>query len=187
MDYVLMRACPKGASMASRLLRRLVATFTALLLVVSAATTAQAEPREVAALRQQVTELKQVVQRLDERVGQLEGQLSPASASSARTAPSVDAPTPPSVSAAAQPEVPTPQPPQPTVQRDPVRDHWHQISRGMTTQVVEGLLGRPHRTMTVNTQTVWYYSYPDVGGGSVVFAQDGSVVDWQTPPFNTWW
>jgi SmpA / OmlA family len=182
-----MRALRGGSSMVSRLLCHREATFAALLVGWSAATTAQAAPNEVAALRQQVKELTEVVQRLEERVGQLERQLSPASASSARTAPSVDAPTPSHVSAAASPEAPTPQPVPPTVQRDPLRDHWHQISRGMTTQVVETLLGRPHRTMTVNTQTVWYYSYPDIGSGSVVFAQDGSVVDWQTPPFNTWW
>jgi len=71
--------------------------------------------------------------------------------------------------------------------RNPVRDQWHRIGRGMTMQAVEALLGRPHRTMRVNVQTVWYYAYPDIGSGSVVFADDGSVVDWQTPPFNTWW
>ncbi len=150
------------------------------------ASTAHAESSEVAALRKEVKTLTNVVLRLEGRVGQLERQLAAGAESPPRAVASPQAPTPPRL-AAAPADAPTPPPTPPTVARDPIRDHWHGISRGMTTQAVEALLGRPQRTMTVNTQTVWYYTYPDVGSGSVVFAYDGTVIDWQTPPFSTWW
>jgi hypothetical protein len=56
----------------------------------------------------------------------------------------------------------------------------------MTTQEIETLLGRPTRTMKLTPKTIWYYSYTDIGNGSVVFTDD-SVIDWQSPPLNTWW
>jgi len=135
---------------------------------------ARAETGEVAALRQEVTELKQVVERLDGRVERLERQLSsPPAKSSFQGSQSPAAPVPPS--------------PAPAAPAESVRDHWRRIDHGMTTQEVEALLGPPQRTMKVNTRTVWYYTYPDVGSGSVVFAPDDGVADWQVPPFNTWW
>lgn len=172
--------------MAGRSRCRQAATVSALLLGLSAAATAHAESSEVAALRQEVKTLTNVVLRLDERVGQLERQLATGAEARPPAAAPQEAP-PPARMTAVPSEAPTPQPAPPTVARDPVREHWHNISRGMTRQAVETLLGRPQRTMTVNTQTVWYYTYPEVGSGSVVFAEDETVVDWQAPPFMTWW
>jgi len=144
------------------------------LLAVGTPLAAGAETGEVAALRQEVNELKQVVERLDGRVERLERQLSsPPSKSTFQGSQSPAAPVPPS--------------PAPAVPAESVRDHWRRIDHGMTTQEVEALLGPPQRTMKVNTRTVWYYTYPDVGSGSVVFAPDDGVDDWQVPPFNTWW
>jgi hypothetical protein len=155
---------------------RLGAAVVASLLWAAIPTAARAESSEVTALRQEVSELKQVVQRLDQRVERLEAQRSPQSEAS-----STDVGVTPSKEEAAPP------PPAPTVSSASARDHWHRIDHGMTPQEVEALLGRPQRTMTVNAKTVWYYVYPDVGAGSVVFAPDDGVDDWQTPPFNTWW
>ncbi len=67
-----------------------------------------------------------------------------------------------------------------------LRDHWQTIKRGMQIRAVEDVLGRPDRTATLPGKTVWYYSYPDIGSGSVVFTADGDVSDWQAPPFSTW-
>jgi hypothetical protein len=153
---------------------RLGAAVIASLLWATIPTTACAESGEVPALRQEVRELKQVVERLDQRVERLEAQLSPQSKASSKDVGVTS-------SEAAPP------PPAPTVSGASARDHWHRIDHGMTPQEVEALLGRPQRTMTVNAKTVWYYVYPDVGAGSVVFAPDDGVDDWQTPPFNTWW
>jgi TolA-binding protein len=157
---------------------------------------ARAETGEVTALRQEVNELKQVVQRLDERLERLEARLSAqskASSSEARVAspeasgasPEASAASPQATAASAP--APEPAAPATAVSSGSARDHWHRIDHGMTPQEVEALLGRPQRTMTVNAKTVWYYAYPDIGAGSVVFAPDDGVADWQTPPFNTWW
>lgn len=144
------------------------------LLAVGTPLAASAETGEVAALRQEVTELKQVVERLDGRVERLERQLS-------------SSPSKSSFEGSQSPAAPVPPSPAPAAPAESVRDHWRRIDHGMTTQEVEALLGPPQRTMTVNTRTVWYYTYPEVGSGSVVFAPDDGVADWQVPPFNTWW
>ena len=145
--------------------------FIALSLCVFAPLAARAEDTETTGLRQEVTDLKQIIQHLSERVEGLEKQLTPQpeSGSEAAAAPPIPA---------AQPSAPAPS--------ESIRERWRQIDRGMTLQNVEALIGRPQRTMTVNQKTVWYYTYPEVGSGSIVFAEDGGVDDWQTPPFNTW-
>jgi hypothetical protein len=146
--------------------------FIALSLCVFAPLAARAEDSETTGLRQEVTDLKQIIQHLNERVEGLEKQL-PQPASDPQ--------------AAAAPATLTVQPSAPATPGASIREHWRQIDHGMTVQNIEALIGRPQRTMTVNLKTVWYYTYPEVGSGSIVFAQDGLVDDWQTPPFNTWW
>ena len=152
---------------------RLGAALLALSLCMCAPLTAQAETSEADALRQEVNDLKQVIQHLNQRVEGLEKQRASQSE--------------PSAQAVAASETPAPQPSVPATPNANVRDQWRRIDHGMTAQDVEALLGRPQRTMMVNLKTVWYYAYPEVGSGSIVFAQDGGVDDWQTPPFNTWW
>ena len=146
--------------------------FIALSLAVVAPVAARGETSEAAALHQEVTDLKQVIQHLNERVEGLEKQLQ-----RSESAPQ----------AAAAPATPVAQPSASATPDESIRARWQRIDHGMTVQDVEALLGHPQRTMTVNLKTVWYYAYPEVGSGSIVFAQDGGVDDWQTPPFNTWW
>lgn len=152
---------------------RLGTAFIALSLGACTPLAARGENSDAAALRQEVNDLKQVIQHLNERVEGLEMQLQPGSDSDPQAA---AAPTPPVAQPSASP-----------APGESIRDHWRQIDHGMTAQEVEALIGHPQRTMTVNLKAVWYYTYPEVGSGSIVFAQDGSVDDWQTPPFNTWW
>lgn len=163
--------------------RRVETALMALCLCVAIPLAARGENSETTALRREVSDLKQVVQHLSERVEGLEKQLLPRSASDPQAAAAPETPVP-LVSA---PATPAPRGAAPATPGDSIRNHWRQISRGMTTQEVETLLGRPQRTMNVNLRTVWYYTYPEVGSGSVVFAPEGGVDDWQTPPFNTWW
>ena len=151
---------------------RLGTAFIALSLGVCAPLAARGENSDAAALRQEVDDLKQVIQHLNERVEGLEAQLPTGSESGPQ--------------AAAAPATPVAQPSASATSGDSIRARWREIDHGMTTQAVEALIGRPQRTMTVNLKTVWYYTYPEVGSGSIVFAQDGGVDDWQTPPF-TWW
>jgi len=147
--------------------------FVGLSLCVLAPLAARAEDSETTTLREEVTDLKQIIQHLNERVEGLEKQLVPQPESAPQ--------------AAAAPATPAAQPPAPAAPGQSIREHWRQIDHGMTVENVEALIGRPQRTMTVNLKTIWYYTYPEVGSGSIVFAQDGAVDDWQTPPFNTWW
>jgi len=70
--------------------------------------------------------------------------------------------------------------------KEAVRDLWRNIKKGITLDQVEQILGPPELTMQVDAKTVWYYYYENIGGGSVVFRQDGRVMNWQRPPFG-WW
>jgi hypothetical protein len=139
-------------------------------------TPGRAESNDIDDLRQEVTALKRTLQSLNARVESLERQVSARPESNAPVAAALENAAP-AAGPAATPSIP----------QASVRERWHNITRGMSLEQVEALIGRPERTMNVSANTVWYYSYPDVGSGSVVFAADGSVIDWQHPPFNTWW
>ncbi len=127
---------------------------------------AAAQSHDNAALRNEVGEMRQTIDTLNTKVHDLERRL------------------------ADRPE-PTPQTervpaPAATGGQD-AGERWSEVKRGMSKTEVETLLGQANRTMDVSTRTVWYYQYSNAGSGSVVFAGDGSVIDWQTPPFGTWW
>jgi hypothetical protein len=132
---------------------------------------ASAESDDTGALRREVGALRQAVERLDTRVQNLEQRVSGESGPSAQE--TGKAPQPVERAGAAR-EV-------------GLKDHWQSVKQGMTMQQIEALLGRPDRTMKLPAKNVWYYAYPDVGNGSVVFAEDGTVTDMQAPPFNSWW
>jgi hypothetical protein len=131
----------------------------------------RAESDDTGALRHEVGELRRSIERLSSRVESLEQRLAaesgPSNQETGKTPQSVER-------AGAAREV-------------GLRDHWQSVKQGMTTQQIEALLGRPDRTVKLPSKNVWYYSYPDVGNGSVVFAEDGTVIDLQAPPFNSWW
>jgi hypothetical protein len=69
-----------------------------------------------------------------------------------------------------------------------VAENWAALREGMNPEQVEALLGQPSRDFKLNGQTVWYYYYTGVGGGSVMFSRGKrTLFDWQRPPFHGWW
>lgn len=148
------------------------------------APSAMAEDGDVGALRVEIEQLKRIVEQLDSTAQRLEAQHGqpavPPHAAPPHVAPPPAATAPPAVPLAA-PATPVPNP------EVTIQERWRRIDHGLTMEQVEALLGRPNRTVPIVPKTVWYYSYPAIGNGSVVFGADGTVSDWQTPPFNTWW
>jgi hypothetical protein len=129
--------------------------------------------RETSTLQQQeIADLKGTVERLNARIEHLEGQSSSPSASSSQ--PAAAPPMPAAVAPPAAEPAAT------------LRERWRTITYGMTCEQVDALLGRPQGTIDESPKTVWYYSYPDIGNGSVVFIQESGVTDWQAPPFGNW-
>jgi hypothetical protein len=143
-------------------------TVLAVLLWLAFTPPAGADSKDVNALRREIQQLRGVVEGLDARVRALEQQRPEPAASQSGA---ITSGQPPGAPAIATPGL---------------RDRWQRVKRGMTTQEVETLLGRPTRTMKLTPKTIWYYSYTDIGNGSVVFTDD-SVIDWQSPPLNAWW
>jgi hypothetical protein len=127
---------------------------------------------ETSASRQEIDDLKGTIERLNERVAQLEGQGStpPAAGSEVpAAAPGLVTGAPPvGEGSAALPE------------------RWQNLTYGMSFEQVDALLGRPQGTIDESPKTVWYYSYPNLGNGSVVFVGESGVTDWQAPPFGNW-
>ncbi len=71
--------------------------------------------------------------------------------------------------------------------RETLKDQWHSVKAGMNDEEIKGLLGTPSREFTLDGKPVWYYSYPGIGNGSVMFSRDGhTVAGWQHPPFGFW-
>jgi hypothetical protein len=148
---------------------RNLAVSAVLVLLVVPSTRAQTVDPDAA--RQEIGELKRTVDQLNTRIEGLERRLDqpaqPTPQSTAQVATRSDTPTPAAGT--------TPQ------------ERWRKIEHGMPVEQVEALLGPPQRTVKIEAKTLWYYSYPEIGSGSIVFVQDGGVVDWQPPPFSVWW
>jgi len=71
--------------------------------------------------------------------------------------------------------------------REKLKDQWHSIMTGMSYEEIRKLLGTPSRELAVDGKPVWYYAYPGIGNGSVMFSRDGhTAVGWQHPPFGFW-
>jgi hypothetical protein len=142
-----------------------------------------AQDDEAAAIRQELDTLKSTVERLEERLLELEKR--PVDASKpASSAPSEEAQTPPAA-AAPHTAVSFPEGLSKTQERA-IRDRWKKMKRGLTEQETESLLGKPKNVVKVDNQMVWYYRYEGVGS-TVVFAQDGRVTGWQKPTFGLLW
>jgi hypothetical protein len=71
--------------------------------------------------------------------------------------------------------------------REMLKDQWHNVKAGMSSEEIRKLLGTPSREFTLDGKPVWYYSYPGIGNGSVMFSRDGhTVAGWQHPPYGFW-
>jgi TolA-binding protein len=182
------------------MLKGLVRTLTYTLLILAiiplwATFAAEGGDAETAGLARQIEELQQKVERLDARVRELERRLSAEPVQQLQDQENSGASTPPagegkSLGSAAERE-PEPQPSESPSgvdkEKPSLSQRWRNLERGMTTQAVETLLGLPQRVMEVDSKIVWYYRYPNVGAGSVLFTPDKRVVGWQKPPFHGWW
>jgi hypothetical protein len=130
-----------------------VTRFVAIALLLSAACVASADD-STSVLAQQVDALSERVKALELHVHQLEQQFATSNGATIKMLP-----------AAAS-----------------VRESWNGIKEGLTKEEVKRILGNPQEQFTVSGKLLWYYAYPGIGAGSVLFADDGRVVGSQEPP-----
>lgn len=64
-----------------------------------------------------------------------------------------------------------------------LRTAWEQLHRGLSKTELQQLLGEPASRLKLEQQMLWYYAYPAIGSGSVMFDFSGKVSAWQKPPF----
>jgi hypothetical protein len=180
--------------------KRLGQTFAYALLILMilpllAASSAAGGDEETAALAKQIEELQQKVERLDARVRELEQRLSSQPAPGLQDREKTGANSPAagreesngqSAEGAAE-NSPAGSPPGKDKEKPSISRRWRTLERGMTAEAVEALLGLPQRVIEVDSKIVWYYRYPNIGAGSVVFNPDKRVSGWQKPPFHGWW
>jgi hypothetical protein len=141
---------------------------------------------DAAALRKQVDNLRRMLEDMQKRLDAVEAGRGSEPAS-----------TMPSSGAAAEPSPAEPQAKSGdsgaptasgTVLTPQIAENWSALREGMNPEQVKALLGQPSRDFKLSGQTVWYYYYTGVGGGSVAFSRgDGNLRDWQRPPFHGWW
>jgi hypothetical protein len=177
---------------------------------------ARADEGAEAALRQQLDALRRQLDALQLKLDRIrtENAAAPASpaapvaapAAAAPKVPDASAPTPvapaevapaTAVPAAATPPVParveaaiapaSPAVPEAFQWRETLKEQWRGVRAGMNGEQIRQLLGAPTREFALDGKPVWYYSYPGIGNGSVLFGRDGgAVVGWQHPPFGFW-
>lgn len=182
--------------MLKRLLRTLPYTlFILAILPLLAASGAEGGDEETATLAKQIEELRQRMERLEARVRELERCLPVQPAQELQDRGNTGASSPPageqesSGPAAEGTAEPHPEKSPSAVDQEKVSipQRWRILKRGMAPEEVEALLGQPQRVIEVDSKVVWYYRYPNVGAGSVVFTPDKRVSGWQKPPFHGWW
>jgi hypothetical protein len=180
--------------------KRLGQTFAYTLLIftilpVLVASSAEGGEGETAALSEQIEKLQQKVESLDARVRELEQRLSAQPAQGLQDQEKTGASSPAagkeeshgqSAEGAAE-NSPAESPSGKDKEKPSISRRWRTLERGMTAEAVEGLLGLPQRVIEVDSKIVWYYRYPNIGAGSVVFNPDKRVSGWQKPPFHGWW
>ena len=128
------------------------------------------------------TQIDALNKRLEQLERMLRSRLPPdtnASATKADVATAVAAP-PPADLPHAQPELAAYQ------ELEALRTNWKQLQRGLSRTELHQLLGKPDSRLTLDQQTLWYYRYPGIGGGSVMLDSKGKVTGWQKPPFRGW-
>jgi DNA-binding transcriptional MerR regulator len=180
----------------------MIMAFLALTTGVSS-TPVQAEESNEAALMRQLEEVQQQLHELQLKVQDMESKPGSAQAPSPAAVPaSMPSSTPARAPAApSSGNQPAPAPvkmeastnPSPAAipdayqWREMLKDQWHSIMAGMSYEEIRKLLGTPSRELTLDGKPVWYYAYPGIGNGSVMFGRDGhTVVGWQHPPFGFW-
>jgi len=170
-----------------------LAALGAVALLLPSPVPAQPPPQpadDTAALREQVENLQRALQAMQQRLDAIEASRGsdqgpePSLPEASSQAPAAPAPARPAADsgdggAATKPgSLLTPQ----------VAENWAALRDGMSPDQVKALLGAPGREFRLGGQTVWYYYYTGVGGGSVVFSRgNGNLLDWQRPPFHAWW
>ena len=182
------------------MLKGLGRTFAYTLLILAivpfvAVSSAEGGDEETAALAKQIEELQQKVERLDTRLRELEQRLSSQPAQGLQERGNTGANSPAAgeeeshdQSAEGSTKTPTAESPAGADKEKPsISQRWRTLERGMTAEAVEALLGPPQRIIEVDSKIVWYYRYPNVGAGSVVFTPEKRVAGWQKPPFHGWW
>lgn len=60
---------------------------------------------------------------------------------------------------------------------------WDQLRRGLSKTELQQLLGEPASRLKLEQKILWYYTYPAIGSGSIMFDYSGKVSAWQKPPF----
>jgi len=182
--------------MLNGLLRTLAYTLLILAIIpLLAASGAEGGDEETATLAKQIEELQQRVESLEARVRELERclpgepaeQLHDGRKTGASSPPAGEKESPgPAAERTAEPH-PEKSPSAVDQEKVSIPQRWRTLKRGMTADAVEALLGQPQRVIEVDSKVVWYYRYPNVGAGSVVFTPDKRVGGWQKPPFHGWW
>jgi hypothetical protein len=167
---------------------------------------ARADEGGEAALRQQLEEVRRQLNELQLKLERMEAEhaaetaappapvaappAAPAANSTTSTPPAAGppattVPVPPRVEAARAPA--TPAVPDAFQWREALKEQWSGVKAGMNGEQIRQLLGAPSREFALDGRPVWYYNYPGVGNGSVLFGRDGgTVVGWQHPPFGFW-
>jgi len=157
---------------------------------------------EVAQLREQIAQLRLTLERLDQRLRQIQGSAAadappaaalppvalPVAAATTMALPTPAAPPPAAPAAAGSA---TPAPPgldahaqavlQEQVRTTDALSAWQGLHNGMHADEVRRLLGEPQSTLAVGNRTGWIYIYRGAGKGSVFFGADGTVVSLMSP------
>jgi len=147
------------------------------------ASVARAEEPDVAALQQQVRQLRQTVLELQKRVDRLEGRRAPAAQAAPVAAPRAAQTAAPRVAQTPAPRAAqTPAPGAGYVTPEAaLKATWHRIRPDMAQSEVVALLGEPSKKFVLDGRRGWYYYYPGTGGGSVFFTEEGRVSSRQSP------
>jgi hypothetical protein len=154
---------------------RLLAIGSIVLALISLPAAAD-QTEELARLREEAAELRHSLNRLDARIEAFESQSqNPALSKNVEPSQPPLAPSaPPAAFASLQPIV-------------SLKQNWSQVERGIPEQKVQTLLGPPEKVMRIDGSTVWLYTYPGIGRGSVFFRDDGKVSSAQSPSFGWGW
>ncbi len=145
---------------------------------------ARADDSETQALRKEVEELRQKVQKLEEQQATKPGLAEPASAAGPSSTPAATQRAPQVASPPARQDA-TPQA-SATDRVVALRESWHRVTKNMSQAEILDLLGQPSKETHIDSKLVWYYYYPGIGGASVFFKSNGHVSSYQAPNIG-WW